>query len=302
MRLAILPVLVFLLACSGVLDFPPPAPPQPPLPNVERPLPGAPEGEGTPIPGGVVREVRWSAEVGLASKLWVYTPDGDPPETGWPTVLVPPAGSSQLWGMGLAEGDRAEHLPYVEAGYQVVAYEIDGIGEHEDDMAQFGAANSGLDNARHAFRYALDVLPSDPDRVFAAGHSSAGNLTMLFAAHEPRLAGAVVYNSPGDGCWCQADAFLATLALSFPDLPAWCQQGHPASHLHHLEVPLLLFGSREDLVTPADEIEATAAAHPDAPIELRVLDEGDHYTSMIEAELPAAIQWMATQTRGGRGG
>src|SRR6185369_9853980 len=105
--------------------------------------------------------------------------------------------------MYLAEDDRAEHLPYVRAGFAVVAYEIDGPIRNPDKAtdAQIIAAakayknsQAGLANAKMALDFAIDKIPSlDSDRIYTAGHSSAGTLALLVASHDQRIKGCAAF-------------------------------------------------------------------------------------------------------------
>ena len=107
--------------------------------------------------------------------------------------------------MDLGDGDRPEHLPYVRAGFAVLAYELDGVLPKDretrpDDAADpargsGSAAQAGLVNARIALDYALAKVAGGRPRArsSSAGHSSAGTLAILFAENEPRLRGGVAY-------------------------------------------------------------------------------------------------------------
>src|SRR5579871_2614816 len=59
------------------------------------------------------------------ARLWIYLPS-PPPAGKLPCVVIAPSGSALFSGMKLQDGDRAEHLPYVRAGFAVIAYDIDG--------------------------------------------------------------------------------------------------------------------------------------------------------------------------------
>ena len=63
---------------------------------------------------------------GFAGKLWLYLPSGDHADQSLPCLLITAGGSSLLKGIHLSEYARAEQLPYVRAGFAVVAYELDG--------------------------------------------------------------------------------------------------------------------------------------------------------------------------------
>ena len=63
---------------------------------------------------------------GLHHRLWIYTPRGRHEYHSLGCVFIAPAGAPMYAGNVLDTNDRPEHLPYVQAGYAVVALEIDG--------------------------------------------------------------------------------------------------------------------------------------------------------------------------------
>src|SRR5262245_14545591 len=133
--------------------------------------------------------------------LYLYLPPGEHQPKSLPCVLIAPAGSTLLDGMDLGDGDTPEHVPYVKAGCAVLAYELDGpcydptdFEEMKDAYKAFKDSRAGLVNGRNALEYLLAKVPEvDPARIYTAGHSSAASHALLFAAHEPRLAGAMAY-------------------------------------------------------------------------------------------------------------
>ena len=117
-------------------------------------------------------------------------------------VLIGPAGSQLVHGMQLSESDQAEHYPYAQHGFAVVAFEIDGAlpsespwdAEYREAYTKFIASAAGVANARVALKYAKTEIPEvDPDRIYVAGHSSAGTTALLCAEHVEGLAGCIAY-------------------------------------------------------------------------------------------------------------
>ena len=105
-----------------------PAIPQPALASIvatEHAGPPAfpPRGTGTVIQPGVrFFEARVSGPPNVATMnrtVWVYLPEGVHEPRSLPCVVIAPAGSISLTGMELGDGDRAEHFPYIAAGYAV---------------------------------------------------------------------------------------------------------------------------------------------------------------------------------------
>ena len=108
-----------------------------------------------PLPGGDCRGSRASS--GFISRRAIT------PDHSLPCVLITAAGSNLVKGMDLSDGSRGEQLPYVRAGFAVVAYELDGAAaasapasaaEMSQAMARFLAARSGTGQcARHALDF-----------------------------------------------------------------------------------------------------------------------------------------------------
>ena len=125
-----------------------------------------------------------------------------PASASLPCILICGAGSTLLRGMGLGEGDQPEHTALRSArAMRCVAYELDGPDTSEGDPASmqrafkaFSDSRAGLVNARNALEYVLAKVPEvNPNQIYAAGHSSAATHALLFAEHEPRLAGVIAY-------------------------------------------------------------------------------------------------------------
>lgn len=236
-------------------------------------------------------------------RIWTYVPAEPPPAPGSRgLILIAPAGSNLLTGMRLSEGDRTEHLPYVAAGYVLVAYDLDGAvqeGASQAEMAiaiqRFFSARLGVDNAIAALDDALAGLPEvDPQRVFTAGHSSAGTLALQVAAHEPRIRGAVAY-APVSDLRSHFGELLATLQPSDPLAEAIAAMSPMtlASKLHQV----MLFHAVDDSVVPIEQTramqKAIAASGGEATVE--AVDRGDHYEAMIREGIPRAIDWLDAQ-------
>ena len=223
---------------------------------------------------------------------WLYAPPSSlKPDAKLPAVLIAPAGSDLLTGMNLSDDDRPEHLPYLDAGFVVLAYELPG----KDSTQTFAASNAGLDNGRAALEFLRAKVPFvDEGRIFTAGHSSAADAALLLAAHEPSLAGVTIYNSAGEGCWFQSDSLLKLYSREVNNLEQFCLRTHAASHVAHLNVPAFLFSSEADNIVPAGRVRQLAASIEARGVDLtlQVSTEGDHYQSMVSTGIPSAIDWM----------
>ena len=190
--------------------------------------------------GVKVGQFRLSGEgPGQNMQMRIYLPMGEHDPGSLSCVLVAPAGTNLLQGSDIGELNASayhkEALPYALAGMAVVFYSIDG--EHEpgsgsDDMEEmrqmavaykkFKQAGAGVVNGRNALEFVLAKMPMvNRDRIYSAGHSSAGTLSLLLAAHEPRLKGCIAYAPAAD-----VEAFQAEFA-EIPDIGTFFSRDSP---------------------------------------------------------------------------
>ena len=212
-----------------------------------------------------------------------------------PCVVVAPAGTRMFHGVFLSDEDRAEHFPYAEAGFAVVAYELDGpLSEYDmgDVEAvnratrQFADADAGIANARAALLLARNLPWVDPKRVFVAGHSSAGRVALQVAAFEPsHIAGCVAYAPGLDGIGGNGDAGQRIATLS------------PQNVAPRLTRPLFLFVARDDSVIRSHDVDkfADMVRKNNSHVTLETVLKGDHYDAMAAHGIPLAIEWMKKQ-------
>ena len=239
---------------------------------------------------------------GHSGKLWLYLPSGEHPARSLPCILIAGAGSNLITGMGLGDGDRPEHLPYVRAGFAVLAFELDGALEDRrnvnekdlgESMFRFLNARAGLVNAHIALEYAFAKVPQvDPSRISAAGHSSAGTLAVLFAEHEPRLKACVAFAPALDLEKRFGPRAVAQLRRAGAgDLAV---RYSPGNGVDKLNVPLFLFHAKDDSNVPVEESEAFAGRlkAKGKPVSLDIVPSGNHYDSMINEGIPHAIAWL----------
>ncbi len=245
-----------------------------------------------------------STRPGHSGKLWVYLPSGDHEPQSLPCILIAGAGTNLMTGMALGEGDVPEHLPWVRAGFAVVAYELDGMLPNRDDptdaelkaaMQAFYAARAGLINAKIAIEYALRKVPQvDPKRMYAVGHSSAGTMALLFAEHEPRLAGCVAFAPVADTEASLDGLAVRIFSLAVPGLRTNIARYSPRNHEIQLRCPVLLFHAEDDGNVPVEESRKCAARLQALrkTVTLQTVPTGDHYDSMIDQGVPLAIRWV----------
>lgn len=246
---------------------------------------------------------------GHGGYLYVYLPPGEHAPASLPCVLICGAGSDLLSGMSLGEGDVPEHLPYVQAGCAVLAYELDGPNSNEDvdpdamrkAFEAFAASRAGLVNGRNALEYVLAKVPEvDPSQIYAAGHSSAATHALLFAEHEPQLAGVIAY-APAIYLPERFEETMGMRLVSIlvPGSVDFVTKSDPATHIAQLKCPALLFHAEDDGNCPIESTRkfADQLQQQGTDVTLITVPTGDHYKSMINEGIPAGIRWLRERAK-----
>jgi dipeptidyl aminopeptidase/acylaminoacyl peptidase len=242
-----------------------------------------------------------------ATHVGVYLPDL-PPEGQLPCVLIAPAGTPLIHGMNLGRGDQAEHVPYVRAGFAVVAYSLSGPVPNQPSDAQlvegiraFMQADAGLVNARTALDYALSrVNKIDPERVYAAGHSSAATLALLVAEHDPRVKACVAYAPVTDVPARLGPRNIDQISRQVPGFKEFVERSSPRTHMAKLQCPVFLFHAKNDRTVPVAESVrfANDLKKTNPKVKLVEPPTGDHYPGMIRQGIPQAIAWLKRLPKG----
>lgn len=245
---------------------------------------------------------------GSQMDMILYLPSGTHPSRSLPCVMIAAAGTTLLEGNGcFDESYQAETIPYVQQGFAVLGYSLDGPLTSETPsnrevmtaFNQFRAAHAGLVNARNAMEFLLQRVPAvDPTKIFAAGHSSAGTLSLLLAAHENRLAGAVAYAPCIDLETRLADYVSdPRVQLLLPGITDFVRQESPLNHVTSMKSPIFLFHAEGDANSPFEESQRLAAmlSAQGTPCQLEAVPDGDHYESMLAEGIPRAIAWLRKQ-------
>ncbi len=307
------------IAAANSLNIPDAGPTTTLYPVGQYPLPAFPElGVGTPVPGSsvLVQSLMLQPppdqilQPAFGMQMRVYMPPGEHAPGSLPLVLVAPAGSPLFTGNGLDDPSyHDETLPYAEAGAVVIMFSLDG-GIIDLDTAtdaqlslaydRFRKAAAGTVNARVALEFALAKIPAvDPKKIVVAGHSSAGTLAMLWAAHEPRLAAAIAY-CPCTDVPTRLTDFVAQVNGNplFPDVSNFAQKSSPRTHAAQIQCPVFLFHAFDDSNCPyAESVQFQALLKSSA--KNVTLSEppafGDHYQPMIDEGIPRAIVWLRSR-------
>lgn len=247
------------------------------------------------IPGGV-------------TQLQVYMPPGVHAEKSLGCVLVAPAGTNLLVGSAIDDFSyHDEALPYAEAGYLTIKYSIDGgVGDLDSatdneivaGYKQFRDAHYGVINTQRAIDFAETYPEVDRNRIYVAGHSSAGTLALLAAVHEPRVRGCIAYAPCSDVESFHGD-LQSNLAMRFlfPDLLFVCHDSSPTTYADKLKCPLFLFHAQDDSVVKISDTQSFAqqVRTQNPSVELYEVPYGEHYDSMIQQGIPRALLWLQRQ-------
>lgn len=239
---------------------------------------------------------------GSSMRLFVYLPEGRHEPASLPCVFICGAGSTLLEGVRLSDDDNPEHTPYVAAGFVVVAYDLDGSNDTGSPEAKsyeaFKAAHAGLINAKIAIEYATRNFPQiDPKRLYSAGHSSAGTLSLLLAVHEPRLAGCIAYAPRSDVQKFQPAWLVRMLSSELKGLPDFLVKSSPKTHQARINCPVFLFHARDDSkIDIAETIQfAKRLRAAGKDVTFAEVPTGGHYDAMIESGIPKGIEWLKTK-------
>ena len=242
---------------------------------------------------------------GMSMTMRLYLPRGNHAPRSLGAVLVAPAGTNLIEGNRL-DDDHAETLPYVMAGYAVVFYSIDGALADSERATEtqrrasylaFRAAGAGVVNARNALEFVLRKVPEvDANRIYCAGHSSAGTLSLLFAQWEPRIRGCIAYAPATDIEEFHRETLqFPNIDRVLPGIRNFVKETSPKTHMARLRCPVFLFHARNDSVVRFSETEQFAnqlrRVNPQTTF-VSVLS-GDHYDSMIHEGIPKGIQWLS---------
>ena len=240
---------------------------------------------------------------GQTMKLWLYLPAGTHAAKSLPCVFVAPAGSILITGMTLGDGDRAEHLPYVLAGFAVVAYELDGAmvgrtnGAVWAAVPKFMAAHGGIDNEHTAVDYVLARVPEvDPRRLYAAGHSSAATVALDVTAADPRIKACCAYAPVPNLRNRLKPTTITVLDRKVPGFDSFIDAISPVQQIEQLKTkPVMLFTADDDANVPTQSVKDFAEALQQAgakKVKLVTVPTGGHHDSMITDGIPAGISFL----------
>lgn len=252
---------------------------------------------------GVYRVEHEDAE---GREYWLYA-DSRVPSDERPVVLIAPAGSNLMTGIDLGAGDISEHIPYVKAGFYVVAYSLPGAAPQSDSEEEWAAAlkrfksdEGGVKTAERAIGVAASFLPVRDDSILVAGHSSAATHALLVAARLSEVDAVVAFAPVPDVVQFLGSDAVAAMEQAMPGYGSFLKGISPASYVEALsQKPVFLFHAEEDPVAPfaatraLDEAMRSAGRHPRSKLVVANAAESDaHYGPMVEDGIAQAIEWF----------
>jgi dienelactone hydrolase len=251
------------------------------------------------ISGGISRHEISLGKEPNSRNVWIYLPNTTAGEK-IPSILIGAAGSRLIDGAALGGGSDAEHIPYVKAGFAVIAYDIDGDPKDDSDDATLEAvtafveSHAGIVNQRLALDYALEkVAGLDSSRVFIAGHSSAGTHALFASTRDPRIMGVIAYAPATD-----PETFLGQNLEVYdefvPGIKKLIGESSPINNVKKISVPVFLFHSEDDELVDSSMSEKfiDELKKSNVNVTFMLVKSGRHYSSMVNQGIPAAIVWL----------
>lgn len=220
-----------------------------------------------------------------------------------PVILIPPAGSRLFHGMELSEGDSAEHEPYVKAGFAVISFELSGAWPViETDQSIYDAIDiyvsrrGGIEDAKDALSLAKKKFNNiDFDKVFVAGHSSAGTVALMIAQQLPNIKAVIAYAPIVD-----TENFLSEInnmvGKLIPDFKNALIDSSPHKNIHKYKVPIFLFRAQDDILLEDQimsyKLYTDSLIKSGKKLTYKQVESGGHYQSMVDQGIPAVITWL----------
>lgn len=241
---------------------------------------------------------------GSGTQVWVYHPS-TMKENSIPCILIAAAGTRMFHGMDLGDGDVPEHLPYVKAGFAVVAYSLSGPWP-ADPVTDAGVikastafiqSQGGLNDAVAALQLAKEKHPFlNSSHVYAAGHSSAGVVALNLAQKLPLLRGCIAYAPAPDLEQRFGAKVISQLDTGIPGFRRFVEENSPFRNADKIHCPVLLFNALDDSKIPPVTINAYVERLQKAGKTVKHVEvpTGDHYDSMLNEGIPQGIQWIKT--------
>lgn len=264
-------------------------------------------GEGEQVEQGIFRYKAGPLLDFKTSSAWIYLPNKRDGKI--PCVLIAPAGTGLFHGIGLSNGDVAEHLPYARAGFAVIAYELSGpIPQDSGNEAMiegtinFRQVEAGVRNLKEVIKFIeKNVVEIDREQLFVAGHSSAATHALLASWEVDQIKGCLAYAPAVDVAGFVGkdliDAFNSIGGRYFSGYRNFIKDISPSKNASKIKCPLFVFHSEEDGVVAIEETLrfVKSVQRGNDSVTLLIAEKGDHYNSMMDEGIPAGIEWLKNQ-------
>lgn len=207
-----------------------------------------------------------------------------------PCAFICPAGSNLLTGVAFDEGEQSDYDTLVETGIAVCFYSLDGVpqpgsgpDELQRSMSAYIASRGGLNNLQDAIDAVLAGVPEINEHQLATvGHSSAGTVALIGAAHEPRIDYVAVMAPVTDLTARVEPSLFDEKVIAFADRMS------PVRTIGFRN-PIFVYHCSEDRVVPVEESKKFQRAAPRL-VELEVWP-GDHAAALRKG-LPRVRDWL----------
>lgn len=241
---------------------------------------------------------------GMRMRMRVFRPLTQRP---LPCVLLAHSGSSLLCGADLDAKD-SEHSPealaMMKAGVIVVLYSLDGSDPGsswptalDGSFQEFKAAQAGVLNGHLALEYALHHLGwVDRKRVYCAGSESGATVSLLLAAHEPRIRGCLA-SAPCTDVELKVDEYLQqwNVESQLPGVTQFARDSSPGMYVSFFRNPVYICLPKTNPYEPVTQTRLFVSELEEAgnPVKLVLGTRGAvrAKASLVE-EFPRAMAWF----------
>ena len=253
------------------------------------------------------------------SRLLVFLPTKSA-KTKFPCVFVAPSATAPLYGQTIDEETLIywNYINYANAGYAVIAYDIDGyidqidrINETTlvtqpdklviDSLRAYKASDAGVLNAKLAIDYAVARLPQiDPDAMYVAGAGAGGTTSLMVAATDKRIKAAIAY-SPTTDVPKQYSSLVETISKAVPGYKDFIDRSSPHRNIEKMNKPIFIFhDDRSTKTSLEDTTNFVELVKKNNPLISLTHDQDKEFPSgddMTSTSINQAIEWLNSQQK-----
>jgi dienelactone hydrolase len=204
-----------------------------------------------------------------ASRFLVYLPN-NPNGAKLPCVFIAPSGTTPLYGRNLEQFQQWDYTPFISAGYAVVLYDVDGDIEHMSEVNEatllnqpskivtarlkaYKASDAGVLNAKLAIDYAIARIPQiDPNLIYTAGYGAGGTLSLMVAATDSRVKGAISF-TPVTDLPKNFSTYIDNISTAVPGYKEFIQRSSPYDNASKMTKPLFIFHNEASTVNSLED-------------------------------------------------